>query len=181
MARRLACVECGADFEHAKRGQAPKYCGADCRRAGEARRIREGRAAGRIKDVYTPSGPWTGSRVCRLCGVTFEAKSPRSAVCYSGACRARAHADRVRPYTQQRRATKLAAEAELFEPREVFERDGWQCQLCDELVDRERRFPDPLSASLDHVLPLSKGGSHTLDNVQLAHFSCNSAKGARVP
>ena len=34
--------------------------------------------------------------------------------------------------------------------------------------------------SIDHVIPLSKGGTHSWDNVKLAHFSCNSAKGASL-
>lgn len=31
--------------------------------------------------------------------------------------------------------------------------------------------------SVDHVIPLSKGGTHTWDNVKLAHKRCNSKKG----
>lgn len=33
--------------------------------------------------------------------------------------------------------------------------------------------------SREHVIPLSKGGSHTWDNVRLAHIRCNSSKGVR--
>jgi 5-methylcytosine-specific restriction endonuclease McrA len=33
--------------------------------------------------------------------------------------------------------------------------------------------------SIDHVRPISKGGSHTWDNVMLAHKGCNSKKGNR--
>ena len=33
--------------------------------------------------------------------------------------------------------------------------------------------------SREHVIPLSKGGSHTWDNVKLAHIRCNSSKGVR--
>ena len=36
----------------------------------------------------------------------------------------------------------------------------------------------PLCASLDHVVPLSLGGGHTRDNVQCAHWLCNSLRGA---
>lgn len=34
--------------------------------------------------------------------------------------------------------------------------------------------------SVDHIVPLAKGGLHSWDNVQLAHFKCNTLKGARV-
>jgi 5-methylcytosine-specific restriction endonuclease McrA len=31
-----------------------------------------------------------------------------------------------------------------------------------------------------YIVPLSKGGTHTYDNVQCAHFGCNSRKGNRA-
>ena len=33
-----------------------------------------------------------------------------------------------------------------------------------------------MAASLDHIIPLSQGGTHTYNNVQLAHFLCNISK-----
>ena len=62
---------------------------------------------------------------------------------------------------------------------EVFERDGWVCQLCGERVDPLLKGPDPLAASLDHIVPVSLGGDHLPENCQLAHLGCNSSKGAR--
>lgn len=73
---------------------------------------------------------------------------------------------------------RLLAEAvqEPYTRAEIFERDGWVCQLCQEPVDPNLVAPDPGSPSLDHVVPLSLGGHDTPANVQLAHFGCNSAK-----
>jgi hypothetical protein len=59
---------------------------------------------------------------------------------------------------------------------EIFERDGWICQICGEPVDQERRWPDPLSASIDHIKPISSGGLHVAENVRLTHHSCNNKK-----
>lgn len=81
---------------------------------------------------------------------------------------------------QRRRAIKLGATVENFKSVEVFERDGWICGLCGESVDRSLSWPHPQSASLDHVLPLSRGGPHSKANSQLAHLSCNVIKGARI-
>ncbi|WP_423797180.1 HNH endonuclease [Mycobacteroides abscessus] len=36
-----------------------------------------------------------------------------------------------------------------------------------------------MSASLDHVVPMSLGGDHLSTNVQCAHLKCNMDKGAR--
>ena len=63
--------------------------------------------------------------------------------------------------------------------REIFDNCHWLCGICRQPVDKNLKYPHPMSASLDHIIPLSKGGKHSKDNVQLAHFSCNSKKGAR--
>lgn len=54
--------------------------------------------------------------------------------------------------------------------RAVFERDGYRCQHCGGW--------DTLGA--DHIVPESKGGPTTFDNLQTLCRSCNSRKGARV-
>jgi 5-methylcytosine-specific restriction endonuclease McrA len=54
----------------------------------------------------------------------------------------------------------------------VFERDGWVCGICGDDVE-------PDDASLDHIVSMSNGGSHTYDNVQCAHTACNVRKGNR--
>jgi 5-methylcytosine-specific restriction endonuclease McrA len=83
--------------------------------------------------------------------------------------------------TRHRRlARKRNAYAEEVNRRKVFERDGWCCGICGELVDREAKAPHPRSPSLDHVVPLSKGGEHSYANVQCAHFWCNSVKSDRL-
>ena len=69
---------------------------------------------------------------------------------------------------------------ESFTDVEVFERDNWICQLCGEPVDEALKWPHPLSKSLDHMVPLSKGGVHAMSNCQLAHVTCNVSKGAKL-
>jgi len=63
---------------------------------------------------------------------------------------------------------------------EVFDRDGWICGICREPVDRDLTYPDRMSASLDHVVPITRGGPHLYSNVQCAHFTCNSSKADHV-
>ena len=47
------------------------------------------------------------------------------------------------------------------------------CQLC-------IKYVEPRKASMDHIRPLSKGGTHTWDNIQLVHLRCNLVKGNRT-
>ncbi|NJO39870.1 MAG: HNH endonuclease [Cyanobacteria bacterium CRU_2_1] len=55
--------------------------------------------------------------------------------------------------------------------REVLRRDNHTCQYCG----------STRNLTLDHVIPRSKGGTHTWDNVVTACEKCNSTKGDRVP
>jgi 5-methylcytosine-specific restriction endonuclease McrA len=77
------------------------------------------------------------------------------------------------------RATYFGVAYERIDRTQVFERDDWTCGICSLAVDPAARFPDAGSATLDHVVPMSRGGGHVWANVQLAHFYCNSIKGAR--
>jgi 5-methylcytosine-specific restriction endonuclease McrA len=57
-------------------------------------------------------------------------------------------------------------------------RENSICWLCGAVVDKAIKWPDPLSPSVDHLVPLSMGGSLTDPrNVRLAHLRCNSSKG----
>jgi len=62
---------------------------------------------------------------------------------------------------------------------EVFEEQGYICQICFEPCDPNLRDRDPRMAVVDHIIPLQAGGSHTRDNVQTAHYGCNSGKDNR--
>ncbi|MCW2898498.1 MAG: hypothetical protein JWO67_763 [Streptosporangiaceae bacterium] len=80
-------------------------------------------------------------------------------------------------YNHERRARLRGAEVESFTPAEVFERDRWICGLCRRKIRKDLRWPDPRSASLDHVVPLVDGGAHTRANTQASHLDCNLRKG----
>ena len=80
----------------------------------------------------------------------------------------------------RRARKKSSGDTENFDPREIFERDGWICGICLDPVDPSLEHPDPMSVSLDHVVPLATGGEHRRDNAQCSHLTCNLSKGARL-
>ncbi|MBE9509114.1 MAG: HNH endonuclease [Chloroflexi bacterium] len=63
----------------------------------------------------------------------------------------------------------------------VYGRDGGVCQICGQPVHADIKNPDPLSGCIDHKIPISRGGLHSMTNVQLAHLRCNSKKWSRTP
>jgi len=58
--------------------------------------------------------------------------------------------------------------------KHLLETEGDICYLCD------LPFSDKNRPTIEHVHPLSKGGTWDLDNLRLAHKKCNTDKGNRV-
>jgi 5-methylcytosine-specific restriction endonuclease McrA len=105
---------------------------------------------------------------CRGCGKQFISATIQDRWC-SVECGARqAH--------EKRRARLRDAFVEPVNRMAIFERDRWRCQLCHRKVDKRLKHPHLMSATLDHIVPLAKGGKHEAVNVQLAHLHCNVAK-----
>lgn len=56
------------------------------------------------------------------------------------------------------------------------------CAICGKPVDKTLKAPDPMSATVDHIIPVAKHGHPSaLENLQLAHRACNRAKWDRLP
>ncbi len=55
------------------------------------------------------------------------------------------------------------------------------CGICGKPVDFSLKYPHPLSACVDHIIPVAKGGHPSdLENLQLAHWTCNGICGKPV-
>lgn len=56
------------------------------------------------------------------------------------------------------------------------------CAICGKPVDFSIKFPHPMSACIDHIIPVSKGGHPSdIGNMQLAHMCCNRLKSDKLP
>ena len=69
---------------------------------------------------------------------------------------------------------------EVVYPWRVLFSKGFNCGICGGLISLDDPRNEPLGLVFDHIIPVSKGGSHSYSNIQPAHFSCNSQKGAKV-
>lgn len=78
-------------------------------------------------------------------------------------------------YSPKRR--KVYAQGDDIDPVTLFDKHDWVCYGCGEEIDRRKRFPSVMAATIEHIVPISKGGTHTWDNVRPAHAICNFRKG----
>ena len=93
-----------------------------------------------------------------------------------------ANPEKIRNKTRARRARRRLNGYEPYTEHELFTLYGYNCHLCNELIDLEapRRNNQKgweLGLHVDHVIPISKGGTDTLDNVRPAHGGCNLKRG----
>lgn len=81
---------------------------------------------------------------------------------------------RARYYLDYRyQARKMGSAADKVNYSAIWERDKGICYLCGQPIDRS-------DVHFDHVIPLSKGGPHTSDNIRAAHSSCNLRKADKI-
>lgn len=80
------------------------------------------------------------------------------------------------------RADRAAGNTALFEAnRKIILATQSICGICGKPVDKSIKYPDPMSPTVDHIIPLAKNGDPTsLDNLQLAHRYCNRQKSDKI-
>lgn len=131
-------------------------------------------------------------RRCTNCGREF---SSRNRLCCSSACRdarraaniihmrkdeaVRTVGERRRRRRKDQRRRHRGLRKVIGRWRAICERDAWTCWICGGPIARRHRNDDPLSPSVDHVVPLALGGTDDDENLKAAHRGCNSRRGAR--
>jgi len=111
---------------------------------------------------------------CEVCGNKFIAYYPTTKYC-SDKCRKA----KQRPKKRYKGIT-IDSDISLFK---LAERDHNQCQICglfvnwnDYIKTDTATICGDMYPSIDHIRPISLGGLHSWDNVQLAHRGCNTRK-----
>lgn len=94
---------------------------------------------------------------------------------------AKANPEKSRRWAAMRSArVRGAVEREAIDKHILADRYGMTCHICGgSIPDSVDRF-HPLYFTMDHVLPLAAGGTHTYENVKPAHASCNKQKSDKV-
>lgn len=153
-----ACAECGISFlDRYKK----LYCSTRCANDAKAERKRQ-----KIATID-----------CNVCGVTFSRLKGNSFQSCSSDCLLEAKRIARRKAKSRRRAAKRFCDADLFDPIDVLSRDGWICQSCGcSTPETLRGTTNGNAPELDHIIPISRGGAHSMDNTQCLCRDCNQLK-----
>lgn len=167
------CHYCGAEFDQPKkRSRHPASCFACQRQRHYA--YMKARVTERIAEAR-----------CVDCGEPVNSKRKGPRLRCEG-CRKLRQLERWREYAGRfnhiRRARMRGVGSENFTRREIFDRDGWRCGICGRKIRKAIKYPHPMSAALDHKIPLgaNAGATHSRLNAQPAHKVCNERKNKRV-
>lgn len=205
----LRCRECGHEFERFVDLHCKTECPECHRREVERREterkterktasmrralVRAFRGVLRVKEREEREREFLDTiHVCKECGKRFTMRELResnpwnfsdSPTFCSLSCSHRYHG---RISKHRRREKKRAGDCDLS-LRELDERDNHTCYLCggqtdwnDYRVDGSGNFvAGDMYPSMDHVIPLADGGTHTDGNLRIAHRLCNALKGDR--
>jgi len=159
------CFRCSNQFTTGKKDQ--RFCSTPCRRAQHKE--------------DNPHIRKTGDKVivCGWCnlGVTVSA-GLTTGIKYHDECRARAKRARYRIKTVKRQS--LTAKPSRLSADELVDKMGSLCRICGTDIDLTLKRTSKMGLTVDHIIPLSKGGEDTLENMQPAHWVCNVRKGNKT-
>lgn len=157
----LICSVCGAPFI----GSNPrnKFCSEYCRhRASKHKK--------QLRNLSFCS--------CEVCNNIFTSYEPKRARCCSEHCRrALARLERKGRYKHLYNTGGYDASVTL---ENVYNKFDGVCCGCGKHLDFDCSVVADDYPSIDHITPISRGGTHTWNNVQLLCRLCNAKKGAKI-
>lgn len=105
--------------------------------------------------------------------VCCRCRSKRNVVCSSCLVRRRQRIDAKRNH--KRRAAGLLK----LSVHDLARRDGNRCHICQRKVDLSLSGMSKWGPTIDHLIPVSHGGTNDAENLALAHRRCNISRGNR--
>jgi hypothetical protein len=129
------------------------------------------------------------TKECLTCGGTFVGTSVVSSYC-SPKCRSRAENKR-KEIRKGKRGELILSNGNVDKDislERLIHRDNNTCYLCGDechstdytMTDEGHHIAGNYYPSIDHVIAIANGGTHTWDNILLAHRICNSVKSDKV-
>lgn len=74
----------------------------------------------------------------------------------------------------------LILKAYQVDALELWKNSDQTCIVCGDLIDEGINHPDPMSRTIEHIIPIARGGKHEESNIAFSHLGCNLRKGRRL-
>jgi len=163
------CASCGTEFS--TRMKAQRFCSYDCRQNGYKVENKVKRDANRKTEFEYD---------CDLCGEKIYRSTPLGGHkrYHQPECSRIALQARYRVKTVKRQSKTVKPSGLWVE--KILETYGFICYLCNDPIDMKLPRTSKRGATVDHIIPLSRGGSDELDNLRLTHWSCNMKKSDKL-
>ena len=113
---------------------------------------------------------------CKDCGNLVTRRS-RGGIALCPDCRRNRH----RAINARRNHKRRAAGYASMNINDLALRDGQRCHLCHRKIDLSLSGRATWGPTIDHILPVSLGGTNDPSNLALAHRCCNVRRGNREP
>jgi len=175
------CIVCGKEII----GQSRMFCSDECRKENARLKFQKHKKTKQYREELNRQNgryvPKPGKvKICEYCRKEFKTNRPEKKYC-SKQCRSKAYysSETKREERRRYRARKVNAYVSRVVTKDTYKRDKGICQICGKPIDLKYKSPHPMSLTIDHIIPLSLGGTHEPKNVQIAHMICNSTKGNR--
>lgn len=197
------CEWCGKSYEvKPKYASQSRFCSYECQQTWYSREVRgHGPREEYLKELEQQKEETQKRRakeraekrkanhrviVCSECGKTTDVYQPHQKTC-SPEC-SKARTKRMAHERKDKRLNDLNVVDKDISLKTLYKRDKGICYICGgkcDFKDHARNgsnfISGPTYPSVDHVVPLARGGKHSWDNVKLAHHLCNAKKSDILP
>lgn len=192
------CKWCGVKFTvPARNAHIARFCSDKCRDTWHSRQdgrlpwdewkvilAKQKEETKKIKEVERKAKIKT--KECLECGKPFETTQPNKLTCSTECSRLRRN--RLSWQRKEERYNDTNLVDKDISVKVLYKRDKGICYICGGMCDFQDHTKTnsyftagPTYPSIDHLIPIARGGMHAWDNVKLAHHSCNAKKSDILP
>ena len=191
------CEHCGKHFTvPARNAHIARFCSEKCRERSkhkssdewklELEKQKEETKKRKAKERVEKRKANRRTIVCSECGNTIDVYNPHQTTC-SPEC-SKARTKRMARERKDKRLNNANVVDRDISLKTIYKRDKGICYICggkcdfkDHARDGSNFISGPTYPSIDHIIPLARGGKHAWDNVKLAHHLCNAKKSDILP
>lgn len=170
------CQRCAIEFSTTNNKQI--YCCKDCRLADIPKRMRQKYADQRQAKFAAKYPKGYGEALCGWCGEIRQydprTQNPKG---FHPECTKQARSANYRIKTVRRQ--KLSTPHRISH-QQVVDLYGSDCHICKTAIDLTLPRTNKQGLTVDHLFPISKGGTDEMDNLRPAHWICNIRKSDKV-